>query len=169
MLKAVRLYVRYVDTVNRWIGRAAMYLVFVMMAILFYSAVSKQLTLPALWTLEMAQFTMVAYYLLGGGYSMQLGGHVRMDLLYGGWSDLRKAWFDAFTVLLLIFYLGVLLYGGVSSSVYALEYGERSFSAWRPYMAPIKLIATFGIFMMLLQAVAEFFRDIAKLRGEELA
>ncbi len=169
MPKAVRLYVAYVDAVNRWVGRVAMYLVFVMMAILFYSAVSKQLTLPALWTLEMAQFTMVAYYLLGGGYSMQLGGHVRMDLLYGGWSDRRKAWFDAFTVLLLIFYLGVLLYGGVSSSVYALEYGERSFSAWRPYMAPIKVIATIGIFMMLLQAIAEFLRDIAKLRGEELA
>lgn len=169
MPKAVRLYVAWVDAVNRWVGRAAMYLVFVMMAILFYSAISKQFTLPALWTLEMAQFTMVAYYLLGGGYSMQLGGHVRMDLLYGGWSDARKAWFDAFTVLLLIFYLGVLLYGGVSSSVYALEYGERSFSAWRPYMAPIKVIATIGIFMMLLQAVAEFFRDIAKLRGEALA
>jgi len=169
MPEAVRLYVRYVDAVNRWIGRAAMYLVFVMMAILFYSTISKQFTLPALWTLDMAQFVMVAYYLLGGGYSMQLGGHVRMDLLYGGWSDRRKAWFDAFTVLLLIFYLGVLLYGGVSSSVYALETGERSFSAWRPYMAPIKVIATFGIFMMLLQAVAEFFRDIARLRGEELA
>ncbi|PKQ04232.1 MAG: C4-dicarboxylate ABC transporter permease, partial [Alphaproteobacteria bacterium HGW-Alphaproteobacteria-10] len=104
MPKAVRLYVAYVDAVNRWVGRIAMYLVFVMMGILFYSTLSKQFTLPALWTLDMAQFVMVAYYLLGGGYSMQLGGHVRMDLLYGGWSDMRKAWFDAFTVLLLIFY-----------------------------------------------------------------
>ncbi len=99
---------------------------------------------------------------------MQLGDHVRMDLLYGRWSDRTKTWVDAFTILFLIFYLGVLLYGGYSSTEYALEYGERSYSAWRPYMAPIKIIACIGIGMMLLQAFAMLFKDIAKLRGISL-
>ena len=58
----------------------------------------------------MAQFTMAAYYLLGGGYSMILRGHVRMDLLYGRWSDKKKAMADAITGLFLIFYLVFLLY-----------------------------------------------------------
>jgi TRAP-type mannitol/chloroaromatic compound transport system permease small subunit len=31
----------------------------------------------------MSQFTMAAYYMLGGGFSMYLGAHVRMDVLYG--------------------------------------------------------------------------------------
>ncbi len=168
MPNAIRTYVRIVDRMNRWVGRFAMYLVFVMMGILFYSSISKTFFLPSLWTLEMAQFVMVAYYLLGGGYSMQLNGHVRMDLLYGRWSDRTRAWVDAFTVLFLIFYLVFLLYGGLSSTQYALEYGERSYSAWRPYMAPIKIVMCVGVALILLQAVAALFKDIAKLRGVEL-
>ncbi len=169
MPSAVRTYVRLVDTVNRYVGRAMMYGIFVMMAILLWSSVSKTFFLPSLWTLEMAQFAMVAYYILGGPYSIQLGSNVRMDLFYGDWSPMRKAWFDAFTVTFLIFFLGVLLYGGLSSTSYSLEYGERSATAWRPYMWPIKIIMCIGIFLMLLQAIAEFFKDIARIRGVELA
>lgn len=68
----------------------------------------------------------------------------------------------------LLAYLVLLLYGGFSSTHYALEYGERSYSSWRPYMAPIKIVACIGILLMLLQAFAVFFRDMAKLRGVEL-
>lgn len=164
----IKSYVRIVDKINYRIGRLAMYLLFVLMAILLYSSFAKNFIVPALWTLEMAQFTMVAYYMLGGPYSMQLGSNVRMDLLYGSWSDRTKAWVDAFTIFALIFYLGVLLYGGISSTSYSLQYGQRSPTAWRPYIAPIKIIMCIGIFLMLLQSTAQFFKDVAKLRGEEL-
>ena len=168
MPEAVKTYVRFVDAMNRRIGRIAMYLIFAMMGILLYSSISKTFFNPSLWTLEMAQFTLVTYYLLGGGYSMQLGSHVRMDLAYGFWSDKTKARVDAFTVFFLIFYLGLLLYGGLSSTEYALKYGEKSYSAWAPRMAPVKIIMVIGIFMMLLQAIAMFFKDLAKIRGEDL-
>lgn len=165
MPEAVRTYVRIVDAVNLRIGRIAMYLVFAMMGILLYSSISKTFFDPSLWTLEMAQFTMVAYYLLGGSYSMQLNSHVRMDLVYGSWSDRTKAAVDAFTVLFLIFYLCILLYGGYSSTAYALKYGETSYSAWSPKMAPVKIIMSIGIFLMLLQSIAMFFKDLARARG----
>ncbi len=168
MPERLKLYVRYVEAANRRLGRATMYLIFVMMGVLFYSAVSKTFFLPSLWTLEIAQFLMVAYFLLGGPYSMQLGEHVRMDLVYGAWSDRTKTWVDAFTILFLIFYLFWLLYGGISSTEYAIRYGETSYSSWGPYMWPVKIVMTFGIFMMLLQAIAVLIKDIAKLRGEDL-
>jgi TRAP-type mannitol/chloroaromatic compound transport system permease small subunit len=117
----------------------------------------------------MAQFTMVAYYLLGGAYSMQTDSHVRMDLLYGNWSDKTKATVDAVTICFLIFYLIFLLYGSYSSTEYALQYGERSYSSWRPYMAPIKIVMVIGIALMLLQAISQFFKDVAAARGEPLA
>jgi TRAP-type mannitol/chloroaromatic compound transport system permease small subunit len=161
-------FVRIVEAVNYRVGRVAMYLLFVMMAILLWSSVSKTFFLPTMWTLEMAQFAMVAYYLLGGPYSLQLGSNVRMDLLYGNWSPRKKAMADALTVAAMIFYLGVLLYGGFSSTAYALEYGERSYSAWRPYMAPIKIVMCVGIVLMLLQAFAILIRDLARIRGEEI-
>ena len=94
MPRAAKVFVRYVDAVNRVIGRAAMYLIFVMMA--------------------------------------------------------------------------VLLYGGFSSTTYALQHGEKSFSSWAPRMAPIKIIMTFGLVMMLLQAIATLLRDVARARGLSL-
>ena len=165
MLGLMERYVRAVDAVNYRVGRFAMYLIFLLMAVLLWSSFSKQTGQPALWTLEFAQFVMVAYYILGGPYSVQLNDHVRMDLLYGSWTPRRKAMIDAVSVLFLIFYVGVLLYGGISSTTYAFEFGERAHSVWRPYMWPIKLIATFGILLMLLQAIAELLRDILYLKG----
>ena len=157
-------YVRVVEAINRRVGRVVMYGIFVMMAILLWSSISKTFFLPSLWTLEMAQFAMVAYYILGGPYSIQLGSNVRMDLFYGRWSPRTRAWVDAFTVLFLLFYLGVLLYGGFSSTSYSFEYNERSPSAWRPYMWPIKVVLCIGITLMTLQAVCELFKDIARIR-----
>ncbi len=169
MPKPIKLFVKYVDAVNRVFGLIAMYLVYAMIGILFYSTISKNFFDPSLWTLEMAQFAMVTYYLLGGGYSMQTGDHVRMDLLYSRWSDRTKAIVDAITVLFLFFYMVLLLFGGISSTRYAIQYGEESYSAWAPPMAPVKVIMCIGITLMLLQVIATFFKDLAKARGEELS
>ena len=169
-------YIRIVDGFNRRIGRIMMYGIFVMMGILLWSTFSKVGSdlgfdiNPSLWTLEMAQFAMVAYYILGGPYSIQLGSNVRMDLIYGELSNHRKAWVDSFSVLFLIFYLGILLWGGFESTQYSFKYGgERSPTAWRPYLWPIKVIMVTGIALMLLQAISELFKDILRIRDEEIA
>ncbi|MCP4692576.1 MAG: TRAP transporter small permease subunit [Desulfobacterales bacterium] len=168
MPKVVKTYIRYVEAVNKAVGKSSMYLIFGMMGILLFESISRTIfDRPHIWVVEVAQFTMAAYYLLGGGYSMMLKGHVRMDLLYGRWSRRRKALADALTVPFLIFYLVILLYGGLSSTQYALEYGQKNYTPWAPPLAPIKIIMTFGIFLMLLQAIATFFKDLAKARGEK--
>lgn len=146
-----------------------MYLIFVMIGVLFYSSVSKTFFFPALWTLEFAQFLMVAYFLLGGAYSVQLKGHVRMDLLYGAMPVRTRHKWDIVTSFFMISYIVALLYGATSSTIYAFEYGERSYSSWRPYMWPIKVVMLSGIIMMLLQAISQLFKDIAAVRGKPLA
>ncbi len=169
MPKFIQNYVQVVDRMNRLIGRVMMYGLFLMVAILLWSSISKAIfVVPAFWTLEMAQFALVAYYLVGGPYSIQLGSNVRMDLFYSNWSDRKKAWVDSITIFMLIFYLIVLLYGGIDSTSYAIEYQERSPSLWRPLMWPIKVVMCFGIFLMMLQAISELFKDIAKIRGADL-
>jgi TRAP-type mannitol/chloroaromatic compound transport system permease small subunit len=91
-----------------------------------------------------------------------------MDLLYTNWRPRTRSLVDSITVLFLIFYLCLLLYGGYSSTAYAIQYNEQSYSAWAPYMAPVKIVMTFGVLLMLLQAIATLFKDIAAVRGEEL-
>ena len=193
----MRRYIRGIDAMNRAIGRLAMYLIFVLVAVLLYSSFSKVALSPSLWTLETAQFVMVAYFVLGGPYAIQMGANVRMDLFYSDWSLRQKAWVDSITVLFLMFYLGVLFYGAVGSTAYAFGYFgtepfsffsdlfltlitqganaagenlgfmERSSTAWRPYLWPIKVLLCIGVFLMLLQCLAELFRDILRLKGQE--
>lgn len=164
----LKAFVRIVDRMNYGVGRFAMYLLFVLMAVLMWSSISKAFFNPSLWTLEMAQFVMVAYYVLGGPYTMQAEGHVRMDLFYARQSDRRRALWDSFTVFALIVYLGVMVWGAVDSTIYSFSYNERAPSAWRPYLWPIKLVMLTGFVLMLLQALASLIRDIATLRGETI-
>ena len=82
-----------------------MYLVFFMMFILVLSFVTRKIiNYPMIWIIESAQFIITAYYLLGGGYSMITGDHVRMDLIYSKLSDRNKAKMDIFTSMFLVFY-----------------------------------------------------------------
>lgn len=174
---------------NRGIGLVVMYGLFALMGILLWSSISKTFFLPSLWTLEMAQFALVAYYMLGGPYSLLVGSNVRMDLFYGEWSLRRKATVDVVTVLFLIFYLGVLLYGALGSTAYSLGYWgdaplsffaglltgaeevgrlEQSSTAWRPVIWPVKAIMIVGLFLMLLQALSELIKDLARALGQAI-
>ncbi len=169
MPKAIKAYVRYVDAVNRVLGNLVMYLALVMMGVLLFASITRYVfNVPFVWIIEMAQFLMAAYYILGGGYSMQLDAHVRMDVLYERWTTKTRAFMDSITAFFLVFYLIIMVRGGISSSAYSLKYNQTNYSAWAPPMAPIKIIMTVGIVLMLLQAIAIFFRDLAKVTGREI-
>lgn len=140
-----------------------------MMFILVLSFVTRNIiNFPLMWIIEMAQFTMTAYYFLGGAYSMQMGDHVRMDLFYGNLSERGKAKMDIFTSAFLLFYLVTLLIGSVSSLIYTIETKQKLFTAWAPYVWPIKVLMLTGILLMLLQTLSIFFKDIAKLKGRKI-
>jgi TRAP-type mannitol/chloroaromatic compound transport system permease small subunit len=169
MPKAIRLFVRYVDAVNYVVGRFAMYLFFVLGGVLIFATLSRVLAgIPINWALEMSQFLLSAYYLLGGPYSLQLNSHVRMDLLYAELSPQKRAVTDAITILFVSFYLVFLFAGGVSSTNYAIAYGQQNYSSWAPVLWPIKLVMTIGVFLMLLQTISIFFKDVAEARGKPI-
>jgi TRAP-type mannitol/chloroaromatic compound transport system permease small subunit len=169
MPKFLKAYVHYADKASKTVGKFSMYLVFAMMGILLFESISRTIfDRPHIWVVEMAQFVMAAYYLLGGGYSLILEGHVRMDLLYGRWGARRQALSDLLTAPLLLIYMVFLFTGGLSGSKYALKYGQVNYTPWGPPLAPIKIVMTLGILLMLLQVIATFFKDLAKARGKDL-
>ena len=169
MPKFIVNYVRVVDYFSTKFGRAAMYLIFLMIAVLLFDVITRNvIRIPMSWCVEMAQFTLAAYYIMGGAYSMQLETHVRMDLVYDKLSARGKARMDSFTAIFLVIYLVVLLIGSISSTIYAFETDQRLFSMWNPSVIPIKMIMVFGIVLMLLQAISTFFKDLPKARGIEL-
>ena len=168
MNRIIKGYVDGVTATSKAVGQFAMYLVFGMLGILFFETVSRTIfNHPWIWTVEMAQFVMAAYYTLGGAYTLLIGGHVRMDLTYARWSPKNKALADVLTIVIIGLYLGVLLVGGFISLQYSIKYKQKSYSSWGPQVTPIKIIMVFGMLLMTLQVIAEFFKDLATLRGKK--
>jgi TRAP-type mannitol/chloroaromatic compound transport system permease small subunit len=167
MPRAVIAYVRAIERLNYGFGRLAMFSLFALMGVLLWGAIGRAAFTPPIWTDEMAQFLLMGYFMIGGAYALQMGSAVRMDLLYSRWSDRTKAAVDVVTIMALFVYLGVLLWGGIESTQFALEYGERRRGLWRPYMAPIKIVMVVGIVLMILQCTAIFLRDLNRALGRE--
>ena len=165
----MRHYVRIVDRFSDYVGYGAMALIFVMVGVLLLDAVTRNLVrMPLHWCIEFAQFTLAAYYFMGGALTLKNDSHVRMDLLYERLTQRGKAWMDLITVSCLMFYLGVMLTGSLSSLKYAIATNEKRFSMWNPSMITIKVLMAACIMLMLLQGVSLAFKHIATLRGEDL-
>jgi TRAP-type mannitol/chloroaromatic compound transport system permease small subunit len=157
------------DATSRAVGKFVMFWVIGMMGILLFEAISRTIfNRPHIWAVEFSQFVMAAYYMLGGCYSHLIDGHVRMDIFYERMSARRRAAFDVFTFTLLGFYLVILLVGSIQGIQYAWEFKQVSYSSWAPPLTPIKIIMTIGIVLMMLQVLSEFYKDIARARGEEI-
>ena len=162
----VATYVRVMDRLSGVVGILAMYLIFAMIGVLLLDAVtSNVLDIPLHWCIEAAQFTLAAYYFLGGAMTLRDNDHARMDLLYDRLSDRGKARLDLITSVCLLTFLGVLLFGSISSTIYSYETNERRFSMWNPTMAPIKTLMVCCIVLMILQTFAQIAKNVGVMRG----
>lgn len=169
MPAVIRHYVRIVDKISSYVGYAAMSLVFVMIAVLLLDAVTRNvIRIPLHWCVEVAQFTLAAYYFMGGAVTLKDDEHVRLDLIYSHLSERGRAWIDIGTIGCLLFYLVVMLIGGISSLQYAIATNEKRFSIWNPSMIPIKWLMVLCLVLMILQTISLAFKHIATLRGVDL-
>ncbi len=169
MTTLMKTYVRAVDAISDYVGYLAMALIFVMIGVLLLDAVTRNvLMIPLHWCVEFAQFTLAAYYFMGGAWSLKEGSHVRMDLLYDRLGERGKHWMDVGTLCCLLFYLGVMMIGSYSSLKYAINTNETRFSIWNPSMIPIKSLMLVCIALMILQTISLLLKHIASLRGVTL-
>lgn len=164
MPRVIHVYVAWVDRLSDYVGIVAMYLIFLMIGILLTDAIwNNVIGFPIHWGIEATQFTLAAYYFMGGAMTLKNDTHVRMDLFYDNLSTRGKAWMNLITMICLLFYLGVMLFGSISSLGYAIETNERRFSMWNPSMIPIKALMVACIILMILQTISLVFKHIATL------
>jgi TRAP-type mannitol/chloroaromatic compound transport system permease small subunit len=163
----IRGYVRLIDNISDYVGYLAASLIFAMGAVLMFDAFTRNVIhSPVHWAIELTQFTLAAYYFMGGPITLKNDDHVRMDLFYSTLSPRGRAKLNLATVGCLIFYLGVMLAGSISSLRYAIATNERRFSIWNPSVIPIKALMVICLVLMLLQAVALVFKYVAAIREE---
>jgi TRAP-type mannitol/chloroaromatic compound transport system permease small subunit len=165
----IKVYVRLIDRISDYVGYLAASLIFFMGGTLLFDAFTRNvINMPVHWAIELTQFTLAAYYFMGGPFTLKNNQHVRMDLWYANLSERGKAKMDLLTVGCLIFYLVVMLIGSISSLEYAIVTNERRFSLWNPSTIPIKSLLTTCLVLMLLQAFSLVFKHIATIRGVRL-
>ena len=149
------------DSISDWIGLVAMYIIYVMVAVLLFDVISnRMINMTQNWTTEFAQFALAAYYFLAGPKTLKDEDHVRLDLVYSRLSERGKAITDMVTIWVVIFFLGILLWGGLSSLQYSIQTDQRLPSLWAPSVVPIKVLMVTCLVLMILEAIAIFFRDL---------
>lgn len=170
MTRVLGLYVRATDRLSDFVGWFATMLIFVMMGVMLYDVVARKFfDVYILWGLEFLQFTLAAYYFMGGAKTLKDNTHVRMDMFYDRLTPRRRALMDLATVGCLIFYVGILFWGSISSLEFSLRTNQRLPSPWNPSVVPIKVLMTVCLGLMLLQSFALVIRYAYGARGREIA
>ena len=163
---------RAIDRLNDLIGRAILWLVGVMVVIGAYNAVARYMNrftdtnLASNAYLEAQWYLFSLVFLLGAAYALKEDAHVRVDVLYGRLAPRGKAWIDLLgTVLFLIPFCILML--RVSWPSVAASWAVREVSPDPGGLPryPIKAVILVGFALLLLQGVAEVFKQVALLRG----
>ena len=86
--------------------------------------------------------------------------HIRSDLFYAKWSIKRKAWMDLVGSSLLLCFLGAAMFSTFKDAVRSVRLNEHVISSLSPPIYPLKIVMVLGVFLFLLQAVAELLRNL---------
>jgi len=150
-----------IDSINKWTGNIICYLVVVITLTGVYEVAMRYFfNRPTIWVWEINGFLLSVFVALGGGYTLLVRGHVRVDIVYDYLSPRAKAITDTVTSLFIFLFLGILLWQGIEQGLLSLERLETTHTMFRPPIYPFKIILALGTFLFLLQAVTNFVRYI---------
>ncbi|MGB9698055.1 MAG: TRAP transporter small permease subunit [Thermodesulfobacteriota bacterium] len=163
-------FLRTIDLLNEKIGKGVSYLIIFLLIVIIYEIICRYLfNNPTIWAHETSQMIYGAYVILLGGYVLQRGGHVNVEILYGRFSPRQKAIIDLFTWLLFFYFCGLLLIKGSEMAWDSFKVRETEPTAFAPPIYPIKMTIPIGAFLLLLQGFAKFVRDLQMaLFGKEV-
>lgn len=155
-----------IDAISDFTGRMASYLFIVLIGILVYEVLSRYvLRHSTSWAHELSLFLYAGLGLIGGAYALRHNMHVRTDILYVRWSPKVQAAVDIATSVLFFFFCGLLIWKGIGEAFYSLSIDENTNSVWAPPKYPIKFVLPISAFLLMLQGVAGFIRNVMFLSG----
>ena len=152
-----------IDTFSLWCGRLVCWLTLPLFAAMVYEIFMRYaFTAPTMWAYDISRMLYGALFMLGAGYALSRGVHIRADFLYRNWPVRVQGSIDAF--LYIFFYfpgLAVSLWTSLDFAGLAWMRGERGMdTAWMPYVGPIKSALPAGILLLLIQGVSELLKSL---------
>ena len=147
-----------IDWFSHWIGQIVCWITVPMFLVMVYEVVARYaFVAPTMWAYDISRMLYGALFMLGAGYALSKGVHIRADFLYRNWSVRAQGTVDAALYLLLYFPgLAVFLWTTTDYATLSWLRGERGMdTAWMPYMAPIKTVLPVGTTLLMIQGVSE--------------
>lgn len=161
MTKKLSSVLHSIDMISSWTGKVLAFVALIIAVIIFYGVIMRYVfNSSPVWAHDLTLFMFTAYMLLLGAYTLYHRFHVNMDLLYSRFSPRKKAVMDVITFTCFCFVCILLIWKGSEHAGTSLMVQERLSSAWRPYIYPVKLCIPLATFLLLLQGVAKFIRDL---------
>ncbi len=169
-MRALESFVRGVDWLNERVGRATAWLT--LATVLICAAVvllRYAFNVGYIWLQELYVWTYATVFMVGAGYTLLHGGHVRVDIFYAPASPRRKAWIDLLgTVGFLLPWLALI---GVSSWSYVTTSWALSEASPQsdgmPAIYLLKSVLLIFVVLLGLQALAIVVRSVLVLSGRE--
>ena len=170
MPKFMSLLITKIDLFSKWVGNVVCWITIPLILGMVYEVFARKLFLaPTIWAYDMSRFLYGALFMLGAGYALSKGVHIRADFLYRNFKIKTQGLID-FWLYLLFYFPGliVFLYMTIGFVQESIMRGERGMdTTWMPYMWPIKSCLLIGIIFLLIQGISELLKSYwASTKGE---
>ena len=160
-------YIHIVDSISEWIGRvfcwALIPLVFITAFEVFMRYIMKHPTIWA-WDTNIQIFAVIT--LIGGGYTLLTKGHVTVDVFTINMSERKQAILAILSSFFFFFGIFVLIIKGWDIFIMSWKVKETMPTVWAPPYYPMKLLVPVGCFLLLLQGISEFLKNINTILGK---
>jgi TRAP-type mannitol/chloroaromatic compound transport system permease small subunit len=151
-----------IDKFSKWTGNVVCWITVPLIFGMVYEVLARKFFLsPTIWAYDISRFLYGALFMLGAGYALSKGVHIRADFLYRNFKIKTQGIID-FTLYILFYFPGLLVFLYMTTGFLqeSIMRGERGMdTTWMPYMWPIKTCLWFGIIFLLIQGVSELFKS----------
>lgn len=153
---------RFIDTINEWIGRIAMWLILAATLISAGNAIVRKLfQISSNGMLEIQWYLFAVVFMLGGGYAFLRNAHVRIDFLSSRLSARTRNWVDVVGIIVFLFPLCYIMATlGWPTFSMAFESGEMSSNAGGLIRWPVYGLIPAGFFILFLQGISELIKRL---------
>ena len=152
--------------VSEWTGRAAMYLVAVLIVTICYDVFARYLfNAPTIWSYTLSYMLGTTIIALGMPYVYFHNANVRVDVIYSKLSPKGRLVQDVALTVVLFFPVVFILTRMFGQSAWEafVTHEVATESIWYPPFWPFKTVVAVGFVLLFLQGVATFIKDVISL------
>ncbi|MEM7343064.1 MAG: TRAP transporter small permease subunit [Chloroflexota bacterium] len=164
--------IRFIDTLNMQVGKIASLLLIPAAVAMVYEVVARKVFIaPTAWAFDVSRMTIGAMFMLGAGYGLMRGIHIRADFIYRNWQPKTQALVDL-VLYLLFFFPGMVMFFYISFD-YTYDAWVRweltMDTAWMAPLAPARTAMPLGALFLILQGISECVKSLYAVQNNRWA